>query len=454
MMSYLTKQNIADIYPLSPMQQGMLFHTLYDQDSPAYFEQFFCIIEGELVYKHIESAWNHLIDEHPVFRTVFNYKELSQPVQIVLKKRPININVYDFKDYSGEEQKKKIDEFMEADRSERFDLSKGPLLRINIFELAAGKIFFLWSYHHILLDGWCLGLILIDFFTTYLALKDNKPLPHFSRPPFKNYIAWLNKQDKEKPKAFWTELLKGFSATTPLPWDFTPKDRKLKADKREITLNSEATKKIEEFARMQRITLSTLLQAAWGVLLGRYSGNDDVVFGATVSGRPATLPGADQMVGIFINSLPLRVKLGGIVEDMLRNLQDQSSKVQEYGYSFLPDVKAASQVSIKDSLFDSLVVFENYPIDPKLLTATEGIKVSEISGFELTNFDLCLVVAPGEEMKLSLTYMIDRFRPETIDKMLKHLSNILTSMSDNPRIQVSKIKMLDDKGKRHAVEKL
>jgi amino acid adenylation domain-containing protein/non-ribosomal peptide synthase protein (TIGR01720 family) len=444
-MSYLTKQNIADIYPLSPMQQGMLFHTLYDQDSPAYFEQFFCIIEGELVYKHIESAWNHLIDEHPVFRTVFNYKELSQPVQIVLKKRPIKIGVHDFKDYSGEEQKKKIEEFMEADRSERFDLSKGPLLRINIFELATSKVFFLWSYHHILLDGWCLGLILVDFFTSYLALKDNRPLPHFSRPPFKNYIAWLNKQDKKKPKAFWTELLKGFSATTSLPWDFTPKDRKLKADKREIRLNSETTKKIEEFARLQRITLSTLLQAAWGVLLGRYSGNDDVVFGATVSGRPATLPGADQMVGIFINSLPLRIRLSGIVEDMLRNLQDQSSKVQEYGYSFLPDVKAASQVSIKDSLFDSLVVFENYPIDPKLLTASEGIKVSEISGFELTNFDLCLVVAPGEEMGLSLTYMVDRFRPETIEKMLKHLSNILTSMSDNPRIQVSKINMLDEK---------
>jgi amino acid adenylation domain-containing protein/non-ribosomal peptide synthase protein (TIGR01720 family) len=443
-MSYLTKQNIADIYPLSPMQQGMLFHTLYDQDSPAYFEQFYCIIEGELVYKHIEKAWNHLIDEHPVFRTVFNYKELSQPVQIVLKKRPITIGVHDFKDYSSDEQKKKIEEFMEADRSERFDLSKGPLLRINIFELANGKIFFLWSYHHILLDGWCLGLILVDFFTSYLSLKDNKSLPRFSRPPFKNYIAWLNKQDKEKPKAFWTELLKGFSATTPLPWDFTPKDRKLEADKIEIRLNRETTKKIEEFARMQRITLSTLLQAAWGVLLGKYSGYDDVVFGATVSGRPATLSGADQMVGIFINSLPLRIRLSGIVGDMLRNLQEQSSKAQEYGYSFLPDVKAASQVPIKDSLFDSLVVFENYPIDPKLLTATEGIKVSEISGFELTNFDLCLVVAPGEEMGLSLTYMIDRFRPETIERMLRHLSNILISISDNPHIQVSKIEMLDD----------
>jgi hypothetical protein len=250
-MSYLTKQNISDIYPLSPMQQGMLFHTLYDQDSPAYFEQFFCIIEGGLVYQHIEGAWNHLIDEHPVFRTVFNYKELSQPVQIVLKKRPISIGIHDLKSLSDDEQKIRLEEFMEADRSERFDLSKGPLLRINIFELAKDKIFFLWSYHHILLDGWCLGLIMIDFFTSYLALKDSKPLPRFGRPPFKNYIAWLGKQDKEKPKAFWTELLKGFSAPTPLPWDFTPKDRKLKADKKEIKLSKKSTKKLEEFARQQ-----------------------------------------------------------------------------------------------------------------------------------------------------------------------------------------------------------
>lgn len=441
-MSYLTKQNIADIYPLSPMQQGMLFHTLYDPESSAYFEQFCCVIEGALDYKKMEEAWNHLIDQYPVFRTVFNYKDVGQPVQIVLKKRPITLTLHDLKSLGKHDQDTHIEAFLKTDRQDRFDLAKGPLLRLNIFELAPAKIFFLWSYHHLILDGWCLALIMADLFTAYKALKEGKPLPRFNRPPFKNYIAWLGKQNKEVPQAFWRELLAGFSTPTPLPWDYSPKERTLAVAKQEFRFTSEQTKAIEAFARTQRITLSTLVQAAWGILLGRSSGYDDVVFGATVSGRPANLPGAEQMIGLFINSLPVRVHLEGTVEEMLKGLQDQSARIIEYGYSFLPDVKAVSPIPLKENLFESLVVFENYPLDSLLLNTDVDIKVSEIQAYELTNFDLCLVIAPGNEMHLALSYAIDRFRPQTAARMLTHLSRIILNMVASPQQPVATLEML------------
>ena len=441
-MSYLTKENIADIYPLSPMQQGMLFHTLYDPDSATYFEQFCCVIEGPVDYQCLENAWNYLIEQYPVFRTVFNWKDASKPIQVVLKKRPITLSIHDFKGIEAQSQLVHIEEFLHQDTKNRFDLAKGPLLRLNILELAENKIYFVWSYHHIILDGWCLGLILADFFNVYNALKSTQTPPRIQRPKYKNYIAWLDKQDQEKTKQFWTEYLKELESPTPLPWDHKRGTGEFAVKKMNILFTKNETGILEQFARTRRVTMSSLVQAAWGILLGRYNDIDDVVFGATVSGRPANLPGSDQMIGLFINTLPMRINLDTTVGELLANVQKSSSQIQDLGYSFLPDVKACTSLTPAENLFDSIVVFENYPIDPSMLTSKDGFRVSGIKAVELTNFDFCLVTAPGEEMEIALSYARDRFEDDTINRLLQHLKIILLGMVDNTFLPVKDLEIL------------
>ena len=321
-MSYLSKKNIADIYPLSPMQKGMLFHAVYDPDSSVYFEQFCCVIEGALDLACFEGAWNHLIESNPIFRTVFNWKDLSQPVQIVLKTRPIGLNVHDWKNQSQEEQDRRIEDFMREDRQRLFDLAKGPLMRFTLLELGERRWYFIWSYHHILFDGWCLSHIMTDFYLAYAALRDGRSLPHSTRPPYKSYIAWLAKQDKKKAQTFWSGLLMGFDTPTPLPWDHKPKESAINIAKREITISPAVTALLQDFARSRRITMSTLVQAAWAILLHRYSNNADIVFGATVSGRPTDLRSSEDIVGLFINTLPVRTVFTKdlSVADLLQNL--------------------------------------------------------------------------------------------------------------------------------------
>jgi len=451
---YLTKKNIGDIYPMSPMQQGMLFHTLYDPEASTYFEQFCCAIKGELNCRCFEDAWNHLVDLYPVFRTIFNWKDANQLVQIVLKERPIRLTITDLRDLDRNNRKKAIEEFLYRDRQNSFDLAKGPLMRLNIFQLAPKESYFVWSYHHILFDGWCLSLIMTDFYTTYTALKNGQPLPVQHRPSYKNYISWLTRQDKEKSSRFWSALLSDFDSPTPLPWDRKQPGEDLDIQKMTLDFSGDTSEKFEIFARHHRITLSTLFQAAWAILLGRYSNTDDIVFGATLSGRPSDLKGAEDMVGLFINTLPVRVRFNQemTVTELLNSLQAISIEMREYEYAMLPEVKSCSTVSRSENLFDSIVVFENFPIDTKLLSSDENLSISDIHAVEFTNFDLCLVIAPGDQISTSLSYAGSRFKEQTISHILNHFKIILENMVADSACLVSGLEILDREEKKALFE--
>ena len=453
-MSHLSKKNIADIYPLSPMQKGMLFHSVYDPGSSVYLEQFCCTIEGALDITCFEKAWNHLIDQYAIFRTVFNWKDLNQPVQIVLKSSPIGLSTYDLQGLNEEDQRKRIEEFIQEDRKHLFDLAKGPLMRFALLELGPKKWYFVWSYHHILFDGWCLSHIMADFYLAYTAPRNAAPLPRCMRPPYKNYIAWLTQQDKDKAQRFWSELLKGFDTPTPLPWDHTPLERVIDIKQKEIAFSREVTAALQEFTRAQRITMNTLVQAAWAILLSRYSNIADITFGATVSGRPADLKGSEEMVGLFINTLPVRVTLrtGMQVADLLRELQKISLGIREYEYSLLPEVKACSNVAKSQSLFDSIVVFENFPLAALALRADENFRISGIRAIEFTNLDLCLVIAPGDAMKISLSYMTDRFEAETIERILEHLKTLILSLAEGSSRDLAHVEMIGPRERKQLLE--
>ncbi len=449
-MSFVTKDNTEDIYPLSPAQQGILFHSLYDESTPVYFEQFAFTINGPLDVENFKIAWKHLIDSTPVFRTVFRWSKSDKPVQIVLKRLPVDLEVHDLTPLSELEQYSKINNFFEIDKRQPFNMEEGPLIRLNLFILDKEKVHFIWSYHHIIIDGWSLPIVLRDLFDIYMVLIKKGSLYRPSHRSYKDYIAWLAQQDKDAALAFWKQQGGDFTAPTPLPFDRRPHQASYSEIMEEkLIIPEDMTSRLQAFARKQRVTLNTLIQSVWAILLSYYSNQDDVVFGSTVSGRPADLKGSENMVGLFINTLPLRVKLNKDmgVSEFLKDVQKISISIREYEYSFLPEIKACSRVPKNQNLFDSIVVFENYPIDSFNIDVGSGFGISDISASEMTNFALTTVIAPGSSISIRIQYSKALFDGKTIQRMISHIHNILTNIIDNPEQKVSEIDILTQEEK-------
>ena len=359
-------KKVEDIYPLSPMQQGMLFHALLDPDSPVYSERFSYTIEGELDIDAFRRSLDHIVASHPVCRTIFRWEGVNEPLQIVVTHKKPELQVHDLISLDKAGSEKRVAEFCEADQKDRFDLAAAPPIRFNLFLLKNSQFRFILTYHHALMDGWCIPLIFQDLFATYLAVSGGNPLPDIQRPRYRHYIEWLKSRDKASAEAYWKAVFHDFSSPTLVSADYRPAARDFsRAGKAVLALSESLTADLNNLAREMRITLSTLVQAAWAIVLGRYSSQQDVVYGVTISGRPTDLTGAEEMIGLFINTLPVRANLsaGRTLRDVTNDLQSQSIKIQEYGFSFLPDVQSCSAVPGDVGLFNSLVIFENYPVD-------------------------------------------------------------------------------------------
>jgi iturin family lipopeptide synthetase B len=444
-MTFVTKENTQDIYPLSPTQKGMLFHTLYDETTPVYFEQVAFTINGQLDIDKLKEAWTRLIAITPVFRTVFKWSKVKDPLQIVLKELPVIFEVHDIKGLDDKEQQRRIGEFLKKDKRNLFDMEEGPLTRLNIFILAGNKYKFIWSYHHIILDGWCLPIILNDLFSIYLAVATGGAMPRITRRPYKDYIAWYLDQDKEEAVDFWKGLLGDFQAATPLPLDRRTADGAVTSmGEEKVLLSPEMTEALLALSRKEHVTPSTVMQSAWSVLLSRYSNSDDVVFGATVSGRPDKLKGSDEMVGLFINTLPVRVRFapGMKISELLGYLQKLSLSIREYEYSFLPEIKALTALPKTQNLFDSNVVFENYPLASA--GGGSGMGITDVQSVEMTNFPITLLVIPGESMEMAIQYDRARFDSKTISRMLGHMLQVLSAFIKDPFQEVGRIEILTE----------
>ena len=309
-MHNLRSNSIQDIYPLSPMQQGMLFHTLYEPESAIYFEQSNCRLKGKLDVSAFELAWQRILDSHPVLRTSFVWEGLDDPVQVVNRQVQLPLTQQDWRGLSQVEQHEQLQRFLSADRKEGFAISQAPLMRLALIRLTDYNHEFIWSFHHLLLDGWSAALLWRDVAAFYQAFcRGAEPRLEPTRL-YRDYIAWLQQQDLALAKQYWEQTLQGFTAPTPLSVDkvayHSSKQSEI-CDEQQIRLSTSTTSALQFLAQEQRLTLNTIVQGAWALLLSHYSGENDVVFGVTVSGRPADLPEVETMVGLFINTLPLRV---------------------------------------------------------------------------------------------------------------------------------------------------
>ncbi|HVH45838.1 MAG TPA: amino acid adenylation domain-containing protein [Labilithrix sp.] len=436
--------NVEDIFPLSPMQEGMLFHALEAPESGVYFELMAMRLRGTLRFPDLTAAWDDAVQAHPALRASFAWEEA--PLQIVHRRAATPFERHDWAALSAEEQTRKLDELRARRKGDGFDLARAPLLRVDVIRTRADEHQLVVAFHHVLMDGWSMARFFADVFAAYAARVRGQVLRTETRLPYRDYIAWLLQQDRVAAESFWRETLRGFERATPLP-NARPAVRSAGSkayavcDRRLSVATSAA---LTALGASYGLTLNTILQGAWALLLGRYGGEQDVVFGAVTSGRPPELSGIESAVGLFINTLPVRVQIdaGAPVTTWLGRLQERAIEHRRFEHSPLAKVQTWSSVPSGEPLFESLFVFENYPVDESVRTSDMPLEIVDFQGWETTNYPLNLVVGPGREVMIRLNYDTARFDERTIGDLSKHLARLIDAIIEDPERPVGALSML------------
>ncbi|MEY2936078.1 MAG: hypothetical protein RL033_6827, partial [Pseudomonadota bacterium] len=424
---------IEDIFPLSPMQQGMLLHTLLEPGSGIYLMQDHYRVESALSPEHFVAAWRRVIARHAALRASFFWQREENMLQIIHREVAEHaVEYFDWTALPTAEQEQQIDGFFGEELRQGYDLSQTASFRIRLFKLGPQRFHFVQSRHHILLDAWCRSLLLVDFFQIYRELTTGAPAELGSAPEYRDFIAWLEQRDGAALRAFWKQTLSGFDAKNPLSIDRpVPRGGPRSAVVDAVTyLSEEQTTTFNASARGLGLTPNTLAQAAWALVLSQYSGQRDVVFGVTVAGRPAELEGIQDTVGLFINTLPLRVATPGpgastSVKEWLSKLHADNVALRQYEQLSLVDIQAQSAISRGEQLFDSLFVFENAPLDRSLAGWGKAFNITFGNHRTHTNYPVTVVVIPGPRTKLLISYDERALEARDVERMLSHYREVL-----------------------------
>ncbi len=440
------ERGIEDVYPATPMQEGMLFHTLFAPEGGAYVGQFMYDLVGELDVEAFRRAWSATARRHAVLRTAFPWGG-ERPFQVVRREAEPPLCLEDWSALSAAEREARLEAFLAADRAAGFDPARAPLTRLALFRTGERAHRLVWTHHHALLDGWSLPLVFRDVAGAYDAFRAGREPAMAPGRPYRDYVAWLQRQDPAEAEAFWREQLAGIEGPTPLGIDRAAPGRETGFGRADARLPAELSGRLAELARGAGLTLGTLLQGAWALLLGRYSGEHDVVFGATVSGRPAEVEGVEEMVGLFINTLPVRVAVPADAPALpwLRRLQDAQARVREWEHSPLVQVQRWSGVE-GAPLFESILVWENYPVEEALAATTQrGFELRTVGGIEQTDYPLTLTAAPAgpdRALVLSAAYALARFEHDATRRMLGHLAVVLAAFARAPEARLGEVELL------------
>ncbi|MBD2201082.1 amino acid adenylation domain-containing protein [Calothrix sp. FACHB-1219] len=420
-------------YQLSSLQQGMLFNNLVAQKSGVDIEQMICLVHEKIDVLAFQKAWQKVVERHAVLRTSFDWQSQREPQQYVHQKVIIPLEQQDWCDLSDTEQSTKLQAYLQSDRTLGFELNVAPLMRLALFRLRESVYQFIWTFHHALLDGRSLSILIKEVFAFYDAFCEGKDLQLPQPRPYQDHITWLQQQDWCKSESFWRNLLKGFTAPTPLLLDSNPRDQSGFGEQA-IRLSEKTTAMLQSLAQQHQLTINTLVQGAWAILLSRYSGESDIVFGATRACRHSSVAGAESIVGLLINTLPVRVSVSGekSLLSWLKELRSQWVALRNYEHTPLVNVQRWSDVPPGKPLFDSILVFENYELNSALRSQGGRWQNLEFRLEEQTNFPLTLVGYADSELLLKLKYDQNLFDNAKIARMLGHLETLLSSMANNP----------------------
>ncbi|MBJ6641535.1 amino acid adenylation domain-containing protein [Streptomyces sp. DHE7-1] len=439
-------RDVADIHPLTPMQAGMLFHSLLDDDSRTYVNQAQMVLSGVTDPHAFAEAWQHTADANPVLRTRLVWRETPEPLQVVRNRATVPVTHHDWSGRPAGSTGHELDRLLAEDREKGIDLGAAPLMRLMLIRLSPDRVRLVWTFHHVLLDGWSAAQVFDEVCERYAALTAGRRPDVPGRRPFADYLRWLAGRDTGRAERYWRATLAGFPAPTELPRDRRPAEahRASSSGSVRMTLGADVSARLRETAQRGGLTLNTVLQGAWALLLSRYGGGDDVVFGTTVSGRPAELPGVTSMVGLFINTLPTRARVDGRrpLLDWLRELQEAQAEARRHDFVSLAQVQSWSEMPGGTGLFDSIVVFENYPFDEGSL-ARHGLAMEQERDLEPTNYPLSVIVAPGDTLAVNLDYDPDAFDATTVEALGESLRTLLTAMAGAPDRRLAELPLLD-----------
>ncbi|WP_245294857.1 non-ribosomal peptide synthetase [Rhizobium rhizosphaerae] len=423
----------ADTLAMTPMQAGLLLHSLMAPESGTYFEQCWCVLDGPLDEAAFRAAWQRVMARHEMLRAACRWRDSDEPLLVIPAHAEPEWQEADWRALDGDSQARRFQRFLEADRRRGFALDRAPLMRFALMRLSETRRRFVWSFHHLLMDGWCTALILDEVLRTYRGQSLPPPPPSYRR-----YLDWRARQDRGAAEAYWRAAL-----ADPPPPSF-PWSAEVSAEPASVeirtSLDPAVAGRLRAMARRERLTLATVLQGAWALLLSRYGGTRDVIFGAVLSGRPAELADAERMVGLFLQTVPVRLRLRPAEKaaDWLRALQAEHPQRVRHGHA------ALSQIQRGTTLFETLLIVENLPLS--LLEAVrdpgEGLSITETGSYERTHYPLSLRVFPGEAVTFALTLDPSRIAPAAARRVLDHYATLLSRLAQDAHQPLGAIDML------------
>jgi natural product biosynthesis luciferase-like monooxygenase protein len=451
-------------YSLSPMQQGMLYHSNYGQQPGYYIEQIVCYLHEKLDVERLKQSWQKIIEQHPILRTGFSNDSVNQLQQVVYGQANLPVVEADWRELSKTLQEEKLAAYLQSDRQTSFNISVAPLMRLAFFQRDEANYTMVWTFHHALLDGRSIKIVLQEVFTVYDSYRQDLDYDLPERSPYQDYIKWHQAQSFDAAEAFWRDRLQGFttptrlSALTPVSQDLErgnneqnnlsteSVDPAQRYDVLKVKLSPELTTALQSLAQEHQLTLNTLVQGAWAVLLSRYSETSDVVFGATRACRYSAIASMDSMVGLFINTLPLRVQIDPEAKLLtwLKGLRSQWMSLRDYEHTPLAKVQEWSNVPAGTSLFDSILVFDSLDLSTDLRTQGDSWKHRELELLEQMHYPLALNAYGGTELALKLQFDRLEFDSSSVSRMLEYLKTLLQSFIANPQQLIVDLPLLTE----------
>ncbi|MNM18766.1 Linear gramicidin synthase subunit B [compost metagenome] len=454
---------IDDVYPLTPMQEGLLLHTLLEPGTGIYYMQDRYRINSALDPQRFAQAWQAVVARHEALRASFSWNAGEAMLQIIHKPGNTTLDYLDWSDLAEDEQESRLQALHKQEREAGFDLLQQAPFHLRLIRVGAERYWFMMSNHHILIDAWCRSLLMNDFFELYLALGEGREAQLPVPPRYRDYISWLQHQDLDEARQWWRDNLQGFERSTAVPSD-RPLLRDHGAENAGMVVGDCYTRldvadsaRLRELAQAHQLTLNTFAQAAWALVLSRYSGERDVLFGVTVAGRPVSMPQMQRTVGLFINSIALRVKLPAAgercsVQQWLKDLFERNMELREYEYLPLVSIQECSELPKGQPLFDSLFVFENAPVEVAVLDRAQSLNASSDSGRTHTNFPLTAVCYPGDDLGLHLSFDQRYFDTSTVERLLAEFKRLLLALADGFLGDMSALPLLGETERRFLLE--
>ena len=422
MQTKLDRSNIEDIMPLTPMQEGMLFHYIMEADSLEYHEQISLGFTGDLDVDLMQKAWDFVICNNEMLRTVYRWKNINNPVQVILKNHQVVVHYHDLSEGLDSLKESMLEKIKQADLQNRINIEE-ETLRITLCKCGENDFVMIISNHHILFDGWSSGIIIKELIGAYHALYEGlEPSVPFKNK-FSEYVKWIGDQDKDKQKNYWENYLYGVQQND----DLFSKASQSEMTSYECALQKDVCDKLTEFAKENGLTIASLLYCAWGILAQKLNNAHDIMFGITTSGRDNPIKGIENMVGLFINTIPLRIRTDKeeTIIQLLKKVNEKIKEGQEFDSTPLVDIHAYAGISNNSQLFNSLVVIENYPLD--MNDYQDGIlTINDYSAIERTNYNLTLGITIGEPMTFNFGY--NCFAENMIKRIGQYFEKVLSVM--------------------------